>query len=155
MKNKKGFVLMETLVVTIFTLFIFTILYNNIVPLIGKYDELSYYNDIDTTYQLYHIKKLINQDSFRSTIKGTSKYTKIECNTGVINSQAVCNSLFEALDITPNEDEVLYINKNYIESMKTDTTVSEDVREYLKYISPTTNILLLQNDGYLSYVNLT
>ena len=59
MKNKKGFVLMETLVVTIFTLFIFTILYNNIVPLIGKYDELSYYNDIDTTYQLYHIKKLI------------------------------------------------------------------------------------------------
>ena len=50
--NKKGFVLMETLVVTVFTLFIFTILYNSIVPLLGKYTELAYYNDLDTTYSL-------------------------------------------------------------------------------------------------------
>ena len=59
--NKKGFVLMETLVVTIFALFIFTILYNSAVPLLGKYDELSYYNDIDTTYELYHYNKIIHQ----------------------------------------------------------------------------------------------
>ncbi len=153
--NKKGFVLMETLVVTVFALFIFTILYNSAVPLLGRYDELSYYNDIDTTYKLYHLKKLINNDSLKNTIKGTSTYTKIECNTEVINSQAICYSLFEALDIDPNKDEVLFINKNYIENMKNDESISDDTRNYLNYINPTTNILLLQNDGYLSYVNLT
>lgn len=53
--NKKGFVLVETLVVVIFVLLIFTILYNSAVPLLGKYQQLSYYDDLDTTYDLYHI----------------------------------------------------------------------------------------------------
>ena len=57
--NNKGFVLMETLVVTLFTLFTFSLLYNNAVPLLGKYQELEYFNDLDTTYDLYHIKKFI------------------------------------------------------------------------------------------------
>ena len=41
--------------------------------------------------------------------------------------------------------------------MKNDNTIpiSSEVKDYLSYINPTTNILLLQNDGYLSYVNLT
>ena len=40
--NKKGFVLTETLVVTIFVLLIFTILYNTAVPLLGRYEEIYY-----------------------------------------------------------------------------------------------------------------
>ena len=51
--NKRGFVLAETLVVTIFVLIIFTVLYNGAVPLLGKYQELSYYDDLDVTYDLY------------------------------------------------------------------------------------------------------
>ena len=164
--NKKGFVLLETLIVTVFVLFIFTILYNSVVPLLGRYEELSYYDDIDTTYQLYHIKKLINSDSVKSAIVGTSDYTKIECskeeNSEHIevfsNNQAVCYSLYKALDIDTSKDEVLFINKNYINTLKDDSTnsfVSEDTKDYLKYINPTSNILVLQNDGYLSYVNLT
>ena len=47
-QNKKGFVLLETLIVTIFTLIIFTVLYTSVVPLLGRYDTLSYYNDLDT-----------------------------------------------------------------------------------------------------------
>ena len=49
--NKKGFVLMETLVVTVFVMFIFTVLYNSVVPLLGKYTELSYYDDLDTSHK--------------------------------------------------------------------------------------------------------
>ena len=154
MKNKKGFVLLETLVVTVFALFIFTVLYNSAVPLLGKYEEISYYNDIDTTYALYHLKKLIVRDSFYSTIK-SSNYTKIECNTGVINSQLACINIFSALDIDPTKDEVVFIKNSYFTSAKTNTALSEDLRKYLDYIKPTTDILVLQNDGYLSYVNLT
>ena len=73
--NKKGFVLIETLVVTMFTLFIFTILYNSVVPLLGRYKELSYYDDLDTTYDLHHINKLIRSDSNYQIIM-SSNYKK-------------------------------------------------------------------------------
>ena len=56
--NKKGFILMETLVVTMFVLLTFSILYSNAVPLLGKYKEISHYNGIDTTYDLYHVKRI-------------------------------------------------------------------------------------------------
>ena len=56
--NKKGFVLLETLVVTIFTLIIFTLLYISVVPLLGRYKELSYYDNVDITYDLYYFKNI-------------------------------------------------------------------------------------------------
>ena len=62
---------METLVVTLFTLFTFSLLYNNAVPLLGKYQELEYFNDLDTTYDLYHIKKFLRNDPSLATIKSS------------------------------------------------------------------------------------
>ena len=70
-QNKKGFVLLETLIVTIFTLIIFTVLYTSVVPLLGRYDTLSYYNDLDTTYDLYYLKKEIEK------LKEENRKTKI------------------------------------------------------------------------------
>lgn len=60
--NKKGFVLAETLVVTIFVLVIFTLLYNSALPLLARYDELSYYDDLDTTYDVYQYKKILEKN---------------------------------------------------------------------------------------------
>lgn len=69
MINKKGFVLTETLVVTVFLVTIFTFVYVSIVPLMGKYDDMSYHNsDIDIVYKLYAIRQMINKDSNRDTI---------------------------------------------------------------------------------------
>ena len=74
----------------------------------------------------------------------------------LFENQENCKTLFDVFEIK-NSDEVLFINKNYINTMKNDNTIpiSSEVKDYLSYINPTTNILLLQNDGYLSYVNLT
>ena len=76
--NKKGFVLMETLVVTVFTMFIFTILYNSVVPLLGRYTELSYYDDLDTTYDLYHLGKLLRYATNSEEIVNTH-YKILKC----------------------------------------------------------------------------
>ncbi len=151
--NKKGFVLMETLVVTIFTLFTFTILYNTIVPLLGKYTELSYYNDVDTTYDLFHLKKLIvNDTNYPNIINNDFKV--LACNNDTILNQEACYNLFDFLGIDPTTDEVIFLKASYKDTLKTDTSISADVRDYLDYIEISGNVLILQNDGYISYLNL-
>ena len=48
--NKKGFVLAETLIVTVFVMTIFTLLYVNFFPLLGEYAKREFYDDIDSKY---------------------------------------------------------------------------------------------------------
>lgn len=48
--NNKGFVLVETLVVSVFVVTVFTFLYINVLPLIGSYEEEVNYDSIDTKY---------------------------------------------------------------------------------------------------------
>lgn len=151
--NKKGFVLIETLVVTIFTLFIFTILYNSIVPLLGKYKQLSYYDDLDTTYDLYYIRNMVLFDINFDDIF-FSPYKVIKCSDGTLYDNAECAALFNFFDIDSTMDEVIYIDTEYIEEVFKDENISDDVKDYLKYANPEDNILLLQNDGYMSYLRI-
>ena len=57
--NKKGFVLAETLVVAVFMATIFTIIYVNFYPLIGEYEKREYYDDLDSKYDIYWFKRLV------------------------------------------------------------------------------------------------
>ena len=98
-QNKKGFVLLETLVVTIFTLIIFTLLYTSVVPLLGRYDTLSYYNDLDITYDLYYLKKMLLADSNYESISNLD-YQNITC--GSLNDIETCQEYFQALNINPS-----------------------------------------------------
>ena len=43
--NRKGFVLAETLVVTVFLMIIFTMIYQNFVPLMGEYERRENYDN--------------------------------------------------------------------------------------------------------------
>ena len=57
--NKKGFVLAETLVVAVFMATIFTIIYVNFYPLIGEYEKREFYDDLDSKYDIYWFKRLV------------------------------------------------------------------------------------------------
>ena len=48
--NKKGFILVETLVVTLFVTTLFILVYQNLVPSIGEYEAMTSYDDIDSVY---------------------------------------------------------------------------------------------------------
>ena len=48
--NSKGFVLAETLVVTVFLMVIFGMIYSNFYPLMGEYEKRENYNDVDSIY---------------------------------------------------------------------------------------------------------
>ena len=60
--NKKGFALVETLIVSVFVMAIFTVLYTNLFPMMGEYERREYYDDIDSIYKTYDIFKKANKE---------------------------------------------------------------------------------------------
>ena len=46
--NEKGFVLAETLVVSVFIMTIFTLMYVNFYPLMAQYEKREFYDDLDS-----------------------------------------------------------------------------------------------------------
>ena len=63
-KNNNGFVLVETLVVTVFVMAIFSVIYVNFYPLAGEYERREFYDDVDSKYETYWIKRFIQGSSY-------------------------------------------------------------------------------------------
>ena len=68
--NSSGFVLVETLIVTVFVMTIFAVLYNNFTPIMGEYEKREFYDYIDGKYAAYWIKRIIENSnvSFRDGV---------------------------------------------------------------------------------------
>lgn len=63
-KNEKGFILIELLIVAVFTATLFTLLYVNVIPLIGDYEQREKYDTLETKYALYDIRnEILRYDS--------------------------------------------------------------------------------------------
>ena len=108
MKNNNGFVMTETLIVTVFLITIFTFVYISIVPLMGKYDDLSYRNaDIDIVYKLHNIRKLINNDSHKNNII-LFDFKRITCSD--LDDENLCDELMSMLELrTDNVDNYILV----------------------------------------------
>ncbi len=113
MKNKKGFVMTETLVVTVFLVTIFTFVYISIVPLMGVYDDMSYRNsDIDIVYKLYHIRRMVTKDSHKNSIIVQS-FKPLTCSD--LDDENYCNELMDYLELRKdNIDNYILIYTNNI-----------------------------------------
>lgn len=61
--NNRGFVLVETLIVSAFVAGILAILFNNFYPLMGEYEKREVYDDIDGKYATYWVKRIIQHES--------------------------------------------------------------------------------------------
>lgn len=104
--NKKGFFMTETLVVIVFVAAIFTFLYISILPLVGTYnDKTTRESDIDIVYKLYHIRKMIYEDSNRENITGDD-FKEIKCTD--LNNTESCNTLMNYLEL--NNYTLLYVD---------------------------------------------
>ena len=82
--NNKGFVLAETLVVTVFLMILFTMIYSNFYPLIGEYEKRENYDDVDGKYVSYWMKKLVEDQNYSiSEAKKTNMrnygFFRLEC----------------------------------------------------------------------------
>ena len=98
--NNKGFILAETLVVSIFLTLVFTMIYSNFYPIIGEYEKRESYDDVDGKYGAYWIKRMIESDTYfftydcpdNSTCNSLSGDDKTNC----LNKIAQCNKQKES-----------------------------------------------------------
>ena len=105
--NNNGFVLAETLVVTVFLMVIFSMIYSNFYPLIGEYEKREVYDDVDGKYSIYWIKKLIEDSSYSITDANqkynynTYGYVRFECKDVSEDNEkrATCRSLVDTLEV--------------------------------------------------------
>ena len=84
--NNKGFVLAETLIVTIFVMTIFTIIYINFYPQIAEYQKREFYDDVDSKYDIFWFKRILESQkvtdatwtSIKTGIKNGTSSTQIK-----------------------------------------------------------------------------
>ena len=106
--NNQGFVLAETLVVTIFLMVIFTTIYSNLYPLIGEYEKRETYDDVDSIYSIYWIKKIIEDSSYDFTTRPENltsldlrKYIRFTCDdvSEVNDKRDFCKKMLKELEV--------------------------------------------------------
>lgn len=105
--NSKGFVLAETLIVTVFLMIIFTMLYSNFYPLIGEYEKRENYNDVNGIYAVYWLKRMIESPDYivsNATQKNrfaSHGYIRFNCSDIAANSntQQLCVRLVKNLEV--------------------------------------------------------
>lgn len=104
--NNNGFILAETLVVTVFLMVIFTMLYTNYYPLIGEYQKRETYDDVDGKYVAYWMKKLIEDSSYqppasKKALLETAGFMRFECDDVSEEDEArnLCRKLVKSFEI--------------------------------------------------------
>ena len=146
--NSKGFVMTETLVVAVFIMGIFGIMYNNYYPLIGEYERREVFDDVDSKYGAFWIKRFIQHSSYnlsaaeKNTINNNG-YVLFSCNN--INNdyrKTMCNKLLKELEVKDyNLQPKVYITKynlesfkNYVEADTNYTTFSGGFSDYVNFL---------------------
>ena len=147
--NRKGFVMTETLVVAVFIMGIFGIMYNNFYPLIGEYERREVFDDVDSKYGAFWIKRFIQHKSYNLTTAdkttiNTNGYVLFSCNKIVDNDyrKTMCKRLLKELEVKDyNVQPKVYITqynltnfKNYVKADTNYTTFSGGFSDYVNFL---------------------
>jgi len=103
--NSNGFVLAETLIVTVFLMVIFSMIYSNFYPIIGEYEKRETYDDVDAKYAVYWLKKLIEDSSYsakNSTFSFNNYgFVRFKCNDmSEPAKQEMCKKIVKSLEVS-------------------------------------------------------
>ena len=148
--NSKGFVMTETLVVAVFIMGIFGIMYNNYYPLIGEYERREVFDDVDSKYGAFWIKRFIQHSSYdlsaaqKNTINNNG-YVLFSCNN--INNdyrKTMCNKLLKELEVKDyNVQPKVYITKYNLEAFKNNVAADTNYATFSGGFSDYVNFLPL------------
>ena len=141
-KNNKGFVLVETLVVTVFVMAVFSVIYINFYPLAGEYERREFYDDIDSKYGAYWMKVFVQRSSFslNTSLLNSQGYVTFTCNNLTnAEDQSFCNAMWDKL----------YVNQVIVTNYRIgDDSKSTD----FKRKAPTSSALA-NNPSFLAYIS--
>ncbi len=142
--NKKGFALVETLIVSVFVMTMFTLMYTNFFPIMGEYERRQNYDDIDSLYKTFLVKRMVESVDFKAgnDIKNaitSSKYIMYNVEEET-NANNTCKVLV-------NQDSVEYCTNLMVELGATRVVFSRYQLEDLKnYVKTENGINVLGND---------
>lgn len=168
MKNNKlidnrGFVIVETIIVAVFIIGICTFLFANFIPLIGDYERISTYDDLDSKYKTHEIRKFIlreitnNNDKksiFTSAVSNNFDYRiySREDFCSKFTNVRYCNKLLGEYFIDVKEIVVMPFKlTNVKQRIKNDTNASRVLKEYIEYL-PKYNKYSSEYDNYYRIV---
>ena len=126
--NKKGFVLVETLIVTVFVMTLFILVYQNVVPYIGEYEKMRNYDDVDSVYASNLLKRVIERYANFQKIDehlASNTYKDItNCSdSNIYKSSDYCEKIKKSLDIL--EDDYIFITKYNIDDFRNEVKTNE------------------------------
>ena len=163
--NRKGFVMTETLVVAVFIMGIFGIMYNNYYPLIGEYERREVFDDVDSKYGAFWIKRFIQHDSYNLSASDITQinnngYVLFSCskiNASIANDyrRDMCTKLLKELEVKDyNSQPKVYITKYNLETFKNTvkadtnyTTFSGGFSDYVEFL-PNYRVASLNDASY-------
>lgn len=125
MKNKRlnnsGFVLVETLIVAVAVSAIFAMVFKHFYPLMGEYERREDYDDIDSKYGTYWIKRMIQDPDYKisdhfNSMTSTYKFAFFNCkgfetkpgisadiklyNEKMLEKREMCYKIIESLEVS-------------------------------------------------------
>lgn len=153
LKNNKGFVLAETLVVATIVASIFMIIFLNYYPLIGEYEVRETYDDLDSKYGAYWIKKMIQDGSYPSS-RMPSGNSMVEFKCSYITEDAKKTACYEMLrDLEVSCDVASTLNKIELCKMNNDTPAPHIYITSYVINDTVRNAFNSKGDGLKDYVN--
>ena len=146
--NSKGFVMTETLVVAVFIMGIFGIMYNNYYPLIGEYERREVFDDVDSKYGAFWVKRFIQHSSYNLSLDmrnaiNSNGYTMFSCdNISNDYRKTMCKKLVRELEVKDHGSQPkIYITKynletfkNYVKADTDYTTFSGGFSDYVHFL---------------------
>ena len=135
--NNKGFVLVETLIVGVFIMGIFSLLYANFFPLIGEYERYRDYDTVESTYVAHWARMIALKglpDSIYSTVNTTGYADISDCSIYTdVDMQNKCVTLLSMNDVT-NVYLTTYSTTSFKNFVKDNSSFSRSFREYIAYL---------------------
>lgn len=154
--NKKGFVLAETIAVSVVVMTSLVLIYTQFMYLSKSYARTFTYNSVNNLYLANNIKKYINSDGLSNLINGleNSNYIDItSCSTDYFTEYIYCETLIDSLEVK----QVIFTKAN-LDDLKTNMDgLSEKMKQFINYINykNTNNYRIIVEFNDESYATLT
>ncbi len=135
--NRKGFMLVETLIVGVFIMGIFSLLYTNFFPLIGEYERYKNYDTVEATYIVHWARMIALKGLTESSYTSARSKGYVDISDCSIYTNNDWQMYCESFKVSNNVEKIYLTTysttkfKNYI---KDNSAFSRRFREYISYL---------------------
>ncbi|MBR3362828.1 MAG: hypothetical protein IKG40_02760 [Bacilli bacterium] len=127
--NNKGFLLVETLVVSTFCLTVLVVLFLQFKTLIINYNDSFKYNTVEGIYSLNEVKKYLQNNDVKLDANSAPYYVTLKDDNGVNNE--ICNELCDELLKSMEVKTIIYTSSNIDGSLRNNNNLSENTRKFI------------------------